>query len=33
MIDCVDEPPTLEYAVTKYGVEVRIKANVKPTKF
>ncbi len=33
MIDCVDEPPTLEYAVTKYGVEVGIKANVKPTKF
>jgi len=33
MIDCVDEPPTLEYAVTKYGVKVRLEANIEPTKF
>jgi len=28
MIDCVDEPPALEYTVTKYGVTVKIAAEI-----
>ena len=24
MIDCVDEPPALDYTVKKYGVKIRI---------
>ena len=29
MIDCVDEPPCLDYQVNKYGIEVIIKAEIK----
>lgn len=28
MIDCVDEPPALDYRVEKYGVKIRIVAEV-----
>ncbi len=28
MIDCVDEPPGLDYSVNKYGVNVVIKADI-----
>jgi len=29
MIDCVDEPPALEYTVKKYGVKIKIIAEIK----
>ena len=29
MIDCVDEPPALDYRVEKYGVKIRIIVEVE----
>lgn len=29
MIDCVDEPPALDYTVNKYGVKIRIVAELE----
>jgi hypothetical protein len=29
MIDCVDEPPALDYSVNKYGVKITITAEVE----
>lgn len=29
MIDCVDEPPALEYTVNKYGVKIKITAEIE----
>lgn len=28
MLDCVDEPPGLDYTVIKYGIKIRIVAEV-----
>jgi hypothetical protein len=28
MVDCVDEPPALDYTVEKYGVKIRIVAEL-----
>ena len=29
MIDCVDEPPALDYSVNKYGVKIKISAEIE----
>jgi len=29
MIDCVDEPPGLDYSVNKYGVRIKISAEIE----